>query len=121
KPAWGKVQHVPGGEGGLEVGGEPRTLDDGIAVVGPGFIAERIAVDGFVDRPALLSRDLDDEDVVYVVMRVEPARRRRGDVRVDLDRMPDVGDELAGEGRERLPRPVKSLQHQCRAVAELTE
>ena len=75
-------------------------------------------MDGLVDDPALLAGELEDEDVVDVVVRGEPARRRGRDVRVDLDRVPELAGQRSGEVDDRRPEPMERLQHDRRAVGE---
>jgi hypothetical protein len=74
-----------------------------------------------MDAPALLAGDLQDEDVVGVVVGREALRLARRDVGVDLDRVPEVGDQLAGEVHQRRPHPVQPLQDEGVAVDEQVE
>ena len=66
----------------------------------------------------LLAGHLQDEDVVDVVVRAEPARGRRGDVGVDLGGVAQVGGQLVGELDQRRPEAVQALQHHRAAVGE---
>ena len=91
---------------------------DRTAPVGPGLMAQRGRVDGLVDDPALLARDLQHEHVVDVVVVAEALVLRRGHVRVRLHRVPEVGGQPLAEGHHRRPHPVQCLQHHRRAVGE---
>ncbi len=118
--AW-QVQHVARLEHRVDRRLGLRAQGDAVAVLGPGLGSERMPVDGFVDRPPLRAGDLDHEDVVRVEVRIEAARRRRGDVGVDLRGVAEVGDQPSSEGGDRLPRAVKALQHQRGTAGELLE
>ena len=86
--------------------------------VGPGLVAQRRLQHRCVDLPALLAGDLQHEDVVHVVVVAEPLVLRRGDVRVGLDGMAELGRQLLAERDDRRPDPVQALQHHGRAVGE---
>ena len=58
-----------------------------------------------MNSPVLLAGNLEHEDVVYVVVRIEAACGFRGDVSIDLYRMPEVIDKTAGEHLQRGPGP----------------
>ena len=83
-----------------------------------GLISQRVGDDRRVDGPVLAPGHLQDEHVVNVVMRREALVLRRGDVRVDLDRMAELVGEPCGEVDERRPRSVQALEHQRRAIRE---
>ena len=72
-PSARQIQHVAGLEDRVDARLGPCALGDGVAVPGPGLVGERMPVHRLVDRPALRTRDLDDEHVVGVVVRIEPA------------------------------------------------
>ena len=96
-------------------------LGDRVAVIRPGLVGQRMPVHGLVDGPVLRARDLDHEHVVRVVVRIEPARGRRGDVGVDLGGVTEVRDQLPGERRDGLPCAVQALEDQRRTAGELLE
>ena len=102
-PSARQVEHVAGLEHRVDRGRRPGARRDRVAVVGPRLVGERMPVHGLVDPPVLRARDLDHEHVVRVVVRIEPARGRRGDVGVDLRGVTQIGDELPGECGDRLP------------------
>ena len=69
--------------------------------------------------PPLVARDLQDEHVVHVVVRGEPAVLRRRDVRVDLNWMAELRCQVGGEVDEWRPCAMQPLQHQGAAAADL--
>ena len=74
-----------------------------------------------MDPPALLARDLQDEDVVDVVVRGEALRLGGCDVGVDLNRVAEIGGQGAREVDERRPQPMQSLEHDRVPVEEQRE
>ncbi len=113
-----QVQRVAGVQHLVEEGLLGGAGADGGGVVVPGLGAQRVVVHRRVDVPALGARDLEDEDVVDVVVRGEPGRRRRGDVGVDLHRVAEVGVEAGREVGDRRPGAVHALEHDGVAVGE---
>ena len=91
----GHVQTVAEGQLGVDLGGLGGRLGPGgqLLVVGQGERHGRVP-----DLPQLVAVDLEDEHVVGVVVDAQPARGRRGQVGVDLDR---VGEEQAPAGGRR--------------------
>ena len=71
-----------------------------------------------VQLPALAAERLQDEDVVRVLMEVEALRAGRGDVGVDLARMPEGELEASAEPRDGLGPSVQALEHDRRAVLD---
>ena len=114
----GQVEHVARRQHGVDHrlalgrGGHLR------GAVGPRLGAQRIGEHRLVDAPVLLAGHLQDEDVVDVVVRAEPAGGRRRDVGVDLRRVAQVGGQLVGELDQRRPQPVQALQDDGAAVGE---
>jgi len=71
QPPPGQVQGVTGRQDHLQLGGGLSSAGDGIAVVGPGLIAQRAGMYWGPDLPAFGSRHLQHEDVVHVVVVVK--------------------------------------------------
>ena len=117
----GRYSTSPGSNTASIAGAVRARVGDRVAVVGPRLVGERMPVHGLVDPPVLRAGDLDHEHVMRVVVRIEAARGRRRDVRVDLGGVTEIGDQLPGERRDRLPGAVQSLQHQRGAVRELLQ
>jgi hypothetical protein len=65
--------------------------------------------------------DLEDEDVVGVVVDPQPARRRRGQVGVDLHRVGQEQLQVAAEGGQRRPEALQALEHDGGPGGELAE
>ena len=93
-PSSRQIEDVPGLEDSVDPRLRSCALGDSFAVIGPRLVGERMPVHRLVNRPMLRAGDLDDEHVVGVVVRIEPARGRRRDVRVDLGGVTKVRDEL---------------------------
>ena len=91
QPATRQVEDIAGLEHRVDVGLAFSGLGDGGAAIGPGLAAQRVHVDRLMDDPALRSLDLQNEDVVDVVVIVEPTVLRRGDVGIGLHRMSELG------------------------------
>src|SRR4051812_1653565 len=105
-----EVQDVAGFEERLVARAVGCTGLDRSTVLRPGLIVKRIRVHWVVNDPALRAGDLQHEHVVDVVVRGEPPRLLRRDVRVDLHGMPELAAQRPGEGHERWPEPVQRLQ-----------
>ena len=91
QPATRQVEDIPWLEHRVDVGLAFRGLGHGGAAIGPGLITQRVRVDRLMDDPALGPLDLQDEDVVDVVVIVEPTVLRRRDVGIGLHRMSELG------------------------------
>ncbi len=116
-----QVQDVPGLEDRVDQRRALGVLGDRVPVIRPGLVGQRMPVHRLVDGPVLRARDLDHEHVVRVVVRIEPARGRRGDVGVHLGGVAEVRDQLPGERRDGLPCAVQALEDQRRTAGELLE
>ena len=120
-PAARKVEHVAGPKGHVDRRGAGCLTLDARAHARPWLMRQRVDEGGLMDAPLLLARNLHDEDVVHVIVRVEPAGLSGRHVGVDLARVADVGGEPAREIGDRRPGAVKPLQHDGRTRRELSE
>ena len=92
----------------------------GLAQLGRVLLAaQRQLEDRRIDEPALLARHLETEDVVRVVMDLEPLGRRRRVVGVRLGGVAELALEIAAEARQRWVMDVQRLEHDRRAPLEL--
>ena len=120
-PAPRQVEHVARPEDLVDGRVALRLPLHGGAMVGPRLVAQGLPVHRRVDPPVLLPRDLQNEDIVHVVVRIESAGGGWGDVRVHLGGMAEVIDELPGEVGQRRPGAVQPLEHQGGAAGEFVE
>jgi hypothetical protein len=85
----------------------------------PRLVGQRVPHDRLVNMPSLVAGDLKDEDIVHVVVGGKPSILRWRDVRVDLNRMTQVGGQVSGKVDKWRPGAMKTLQHQRAAAAQL--
>ena len=117
----GRYRTSPGSNTASIRGAALGALGDRVPVIRPGLVGQRMPVHRLVDGPVLRARDLDHEHVVRVVVRIEPARGRGGDVGVHLGGVAEVRDQLPGERRDRLPCAVQALEDERRTAGELLQ
>jgi hypothetical protein len=104
QPPTGEVERVSGAQNRVDDRWPFRLGRNGFPMVGPRLVGQGMLMDWFVDGPALFASDLDDEDIVHVVMRIESPGRCGRDVRV----------ERLGRTRERSPFQLPAQQLRAR-------
>ena len=107
-----QIQCVAFGKHGVDDRCTGHALGDRGTMLRPRLRRQGMVVHGLVHDPALLPGRLQDEHVVDVVVRIEPAVGGWRDVGVRLHRVTQFVDRLPDEVDQRRPQPMQALAAQ---------
>ena len=114
----GQIEHVAGFEYAIDQRRFGSARVDGRFALLPGLIAKGRRPHRLVNQPSFATRELQHENVVYIVMRSEPRVLRRRYIGIDLHRMSELRRKLIGKRLNRRPRSMNALQYERGAPSE---